>query len=56
MFLTVDACFERKYSFVFFTMKEPPVWEGLLKIVVIVGGLLVLAYMIIVNVRPGGGA
>lgn len=37
-------------------LKEPPVWEGLLKIVVIVGGLLVLAYMIIVNVRPGGGA
>jgi len=37
-------------------MKEPPAWEGLLKIVVIVGGLLVLAYMIIVNVRPGGGA
>jgi len=35
-------------------MKEAPVWESLLKIVVIVGGLLVLAYMIIVNVKPGG--
>lgn len=37
-------------------LKEPPVWEGLLKIAVIVGGLLVLAYMIIVNVKAGGGA
>lgn len=36
-------------------MKEPSTTEALLKIVVIVGGLLVLAYMIIVNVKPGGG-